>query len=104
MRFPELALCLGIATVVAGCAVQPQSPQTFNYGCDDGREFALRISPSGETASIEIARMHFDLLADPASGSGESFSCSMLTLWRQGEEARVDMEGASHFRNCRVKR
>lgn len=104
MGLPAFALLVGIAASVAGCAVQPQPRPAQVYGCEDGREFALSISSSGETADIEIARMHFGLVADAPAGPGEKFSCSMLTLWRQGEVARVDMDGAPQFRNCRAKR
>ena len=104
MGVPAFALLVGIAASVAGCAVQQQPRPTQVYGCEDGREFSLSIASSGETADIEIARMHFGLVADAAAGLDEKFSCSMLTLWRQGEVARVDMDGAPQFRNCRVKR
>ena len=97
-------MIVGVVTVLVGCAVQPQSAPVLGYQCDDGREFSVRISPSTETAEIEIARMRFGLLADPASGPGEKFSCSMLTLWRQGDMARVDMDGAPQFSHCRLKR
>lgn len=102
MRFAASAMFAGVALVVAGCSVQPQSPQALSYRCDDGREFVVSTAPSGETASIEIARMRFSLIADLPSGRGEQFSCSMLTLRRQGEMASVDLEGAPHFSNCRV--
>ena len=104
MRVTALAMFAGVALVVAGCAVQPQSPQALSYRCDDGREFAVSVAPSGGEASIEIARMRFSLVADPAAAPGEQFSCSMLTLRRQGDLASVDMEGSQHFSNCRVKR
>lgn len=102
MRFPVFGMLAGGAAILAGCAVQPQPPSAVAYRCDDGREFALSVAPSGDTASIEIARMRFSLIADPPAGKGEQFSCSMLTLRRQGETASVDLEGAPHFSNCRV--
>lgn len=104
MGLPAFAMLVGVVASIAGCAVQPQSAPVLGYRCDDGREFSLRISPSTETAEIEIARMRFGLLADPAAGPGEKFSCSVLTLWRQGDMARVEMDGAPQFSNCRLQR
>ncbi|MDZ4253926.1 MAG: hypothetical protein U1A72_15260 [Sulfuritalea sp.] len=104
MGLPAFVMLVTIAASLAGCAVQPQSQPALVYGCDEGREFSLNISASGESAEIEIARMRFGLLADPPAGPGERFSCSVLTLWRQGDTAHVAMDGAPQFRNCRVKR
>ncbi len=104
LRLPAFGMLIGAATVLAGCAVQPLPRPAQVYGCEDGSEFSLSVSSSGDTADIEIARMHFGLVADAPAGPGEKFSCSMLTLWRQGEVARVDMDGAPQFHNCRAKR
>lgn len=104
MRLPGRTAVFVVAMIAAACAVQPPSPQVLAYACDDGRGFLLSISPSGDAAGIEIARMQFGLLADPAAAPGEQFSCSMLTLRRRGDMASVDMEGEPQFSNCRVKR
>jgi hypothetical protein len=104
MHLPGRAAVFVVAMIVAACAVQPLSPQVLAYACDDGRGFSLFISPSGDSADIEIARMQFGLLADPAAAPGEQFSCGMLTLRRRGDMASVDMEGEPQFSNCRVKR
>lgn len=93
----------GVATMLAGCAVQPQSSPALGYVCEDGREFSVSVSPSGETANIEIARMYFALVADLPAGAGEQFSCGMLTLRRKGNMASVDMDGLQQFSNCRIK-
>jgi hypothetical protein len=104
MRLPAFASLAGVAAIVAACAVQPQSPQVLDYTCDDGRGFSLSISPSGDSADIEIARIRFSLVADPAAAPGDQFSCSMLTLRRRGDTANVDMEGERQFSGCRLKR
>lgn len=100
-RFPAFVVLAALAAVISGCAVQSQA---LGYRCEDGREFSVSISPSGETAYIEIARMRFGLVADPPAGSGEQFSCSMLTLRRRGNVASVEMDGSQQFSNCRIKR
>ncbi|NJD35856.1 MAG: hypothetical protein FIA96_13650 [Betaproteobacteria bacterium] len=104
MHLPGRAAVLVVAMISAACAVQPSSPRVLAYACDDGRGFSLFISSSGDSAEIEIERMRFSLVADPAAGQGEQFSCSMLTLRRRGDTASVDMEGEPQFSNCRVKR
>jgi hypothetical protein len=104
MHLPDLAGAVAVSMIVAACAVQPQPSQVLGYACDDGRGFSLDISASGESADIEIARMRFSLVADPAAVPGEQFSCSMLTLRRRGDMASVEMEGEPQFSNCRVRR
>jgi membrane-bound inhibitor of C-type lysozyme len=69
------------------------------HRCDDGRQFALNYRPGGRFARIEIARMRFELEAESPVGSGERYGCGVLTLWREGQGARVALQGERHF-NC----
>lgn len=101
MRLPLLFIS---AALLGGCtAFSPTPPPLVNYRCDDGREFSLAVSPSGETATLEIARMRFGIYAEGADGNEEKFSCSGLTLWLQGDAARLDMGGSEQISLCRVK-
>lgn len=94
-----------LAATLAGCAlISPQPPQTVSYRCDNGKEFAVTYPPPGEIAMIEIAGMRFPLLPEPSAEPEERYGCSVLTLWRRGEEARVEMEGDSLYVNCRQRR
>lgn len=102
MRLPCFIL---LASLLGGCAIQaPLPPQPLTYGCDEGREFSVSVAPAGDTATIVINHMRFGLRAEPATGSEEKFGCDVLTFWREGETARVDMEGSPQFSNCRVRR
>ena len=53
---------------------------------------------------MEMGGRRFGLMADPAAGPGGNFSGGVLTLWRQGDMARVEMDGAPQFSNCRLQR
>ena len=87
--------------VVAGCAATPPAPpQPVRYRCDEGRQFAVTYLPGGRFAHIEIARMRFELEAEPADGSGERYGCGVLTLWREARGARVDLQGEGLYSNC----
>lgn len=90
--------CIGLA----GCAaIAPSPPQAVLYRCDGGREFSVAYHPAGDSATIEIARMRFALEFEAAAGSARRYGCSVLTLWQDGAAARVEMEGAGLYANCR---
>ena len=93
-----------LLAALSGCAplAVPPAP-TLHFQCDAGREFSVVVSPSGESASIEISRMQFRLQAEPSAEPGQRYACGVLTLWRDGDQARVEMEGSPQFRNCRLK-
>lgn len=100
MRF-SIVIC---AALLGGCAAfAPAPPPLVNYRCDDGREFTLVISASGQTATLEIARMRFGIYAEAADDGSEKFSCGGLALWRKGDIARLDMGGSEHVSNCLIK-
>jgi len=87
---------------LAGCAQLAPAPAPLTrYQCDDGKEFSVRIATAGDFARIDISGMHFTLQAEPARGPGVWYGCDELTLWQDGDRARVEMAGAEHFTNCR---
>ncbi len=96
------ALLAFVVVVAAGCAATPPAPpQPVRYRCDDGRQFAVTYQPGGRFAHIEIARMRFELEAEPADELGERYGCGVLTLWREARGARVEMQGEAMYSNCR---
>lgn len=98
MRTLVIALVVGM---ISGCAPVAQKPAApVAYRCEDGRDFTLAVAPSGETAIVNLSGMSFQLLREPAS-SGTRFSCSVLTVWRQGDVTEVQMENEQFLRNCR---
>ena len=88
---------------LSGCAgLSSDRLETASYSCDGGRAFSVSYHPGGQTAMIEIDRMRFGLNVEAPDGPGQRYGCSVLTLWRDGDKARVEMEGVPAYTNCRV--
>lgn len=101
----RIALPLALIAVLGACAGLPSAPpSTTAYVCDDGREFSVAVASSGSAAIIDIGRMRFSLVAEAATDGAEQFGCGVLTLWRKGDQAKLDMEGTQQIGECRVKR
>jgi membrane-bound inhibitor of C-type lysozyme len=98
-------LLTGIALAsLAGCSsLETRTPAPVEYACDDAKGFKVSYHPSGDSATIEINRMRFGLQRE-LSGSGAKYSCDVLTLWTKGREARLEMQGAPAYSNCREVR
>ncbi|NMF90341.1 MliC family protein [Aromatoleum petrolei] len=92
-----------VAALLAGCAQTPPAARPVAYACDAGKHFSVTYHPWGD-ASIDIERMHFALMREAADASGERYACGALTLWRSGDTARVDIQGAGLYENCRASR
>jgi len=96
------ALLVVLAISSAGCtSLAPTPPQAVNYRCDGGRIFSVTEASSGDAAIIDISGMRFALQGEPTGGPGQRYSCGILTLWRDGATARVEMEGSGLYDNCR---
>jgi membrane-bound inhibitor of C-type lysozyme len=91
-------LCVVLAIGLAGCASQNPA-RTETYRCYDGRGFSVSYTERG--AGIEIAGMRFVLQPEQASGDGETYGCSELTLWRDGKTASVTLDGTKAWEGCR---
>jgi membrane-bound inhibitor of C-type lysozyme len=89
-----------LTAALTGCAALERVPQPVSYACDAGKRFSVTYHPSGDTALIEINQMRFALRRE-TSASGVRYSCDVLTLWTQGREAMLEMEGARAYSNCR---
>jgi len=98
MRLPVISVAIALASGCAPTVPKPAGPVT--YRCDDGRQFALDVAPSGDAAMISISGMNFQLFREPAA-NGTRFGCGVLTLTREGDTAEVKMDDAQTFRNCR---
>lgn len=103
MNTRTIALPVLLALLLAGCAQTPPAARPVAYACDAGKRFSVTYHPWGD-ASIEIERMRFALMREAADGGGERYACGALTLWRSGDTARVDMQGAGQYENCRASR
>lgn len=91
-----------IAALLAGCAQTPPAARPVAYACDAGKGFSVAYHPWGD-ATIDIDGMRFGLMKEATDGSGERYGCGALTLWRRGDTARVDMQGAGLYENCRAR-
>ena len=94
-----------LLAALSSCAQLSQSPTPGQrYVCTNDQTFLLTIAPAGDTATVEIARMHFTLQAEPANGSEERYGCSEMTLERNGEQARISMDATQHLTNCHLQK
>lgn len=98
LAFPALL----IAAFLAGCAQTPPAARPVAYACDTGKGFSVIYHPWGD-AAIDIDGMRFGLMKEATDDSGERYGCGALTLWRHGNMARVDMQGAGMYENCRAR-
>jgi membrane-bound inhibitor of C-type lysozyme len=97
----QWSLTLVGVLALAGCASLLSPAETARYRCEGDREFILRINDGRQSAVIEFDRMKFSLRPAPTAGvPGEHFACDVMTVWREGQGARVEMEGSNPFRNC----
>lgn len=99
-RMAGLLLLAGLA----GCSqIGLLTAPIFRYQCAGGSEFRLRIAGSGDSANVEFSGMQFNLRAETSPEPGQRFGGDVLTLWRNGDQARIEMDGAQQFANCRLK-
>lgn len=97
MRRIPAALALA---AVAGCAaLDSAAPQPVQYVCDQDRRFSVVYHRGGESATLELDRMRFDLRLE-RSASGARYGCDVLTLWTKGREAGIEMEDRMAYTNC----
>ena len=99
-RVAGLLLLAGLA----GCSqIGLLTAPIQRYQCAGGSEFRLRIAASGDSANVEFSGMQFNLRAETSTEPGQRFGGDVLTLWRDGDRARIEMDGAQQFVNCRLK-
>lgn len=98
-------LALALCAALPACAPLSPAPETvLNYQCEGGQQFSLAIAAAGDAATIELARMRFSLRGEAANGPGQSYSCDVLRVWRDGDKARVELQDAPHLTDCRLQR
>lgn len=92
-------LCqLSLFGVVAGCAsVMPIETET--YQCSGGQKFTVAFT-SDDSARLDLGGMNFALLREQAGGKGSTYGCSVLRLWRDGTEARLNVDGSREPAIC----
>lgn len=95
----KLSFCILPMAMIAGCtSMEPARTET--YRCDEGREFSVAFT-SRDNIRIDIAEMSFLLRPESVTNTGTTYGCGVLTLWRDGQTARVTMDQAEELQNCR---
>ena len=93
-----------VLTGLAGCSqIGLLTAPILSYQCAGGSEFKLRIAGSGASANVEFSGMQFSLRTETSTEPGQRFDSDVLTLWRDGDRARIEMDGAQQFADCRLK-
>jgi hypothetical protein len=85
-----------LAAWLAGCATPP-ARQTESYRCAGGRQFAL-VLDARAGPRLELADMSFRVF--PEDGRPGVYACEVLTVWRDGRRAWLDLQGEPELRDC----
>jgi membrane-bound inhibitor of C-type lysozyme len=90
-----------ILTVVLGCSSDKAFKPGITYICDGGRSFVLELYENVDIAFLTVPGKRFYLHRMP-SASGVKYSDGNTTLWIKGQNASVEIEGQTEFKNCSV--
>jgi membrane-bound inhibitor of C-type lysozyme len=91
-----------IFTIVLGCSSEKAFKPGITYTCDGGKSFVVEVFEQVDTAFLRIGEETF-YLPRVASESGKKYSDGNTTLLLKGQDASVETEGRSGFKNCIVK-
>jgi membrane-bound inhibitor of C-type lysozyme len=105
IRFSTLLLpvtALPIALAIATVPVQAQGQDqelttTYRYQCSEGRSFEAAYSLDSATVQLEGETLTLDQI--PAA-SGTRYSDGSTTLYTKGEEAFIEVDGATTYDEC----
>jgi hypothetical protein len=89
-------LLLLVGLLLAACGSVPAS-RTETYRCSGGRTFSLALEAPGGP------RLAWDGMEFPVSaqaGMPGVYACEVLTLWRDGRSAWLDVQGQPGLREC----
>ncbi len=92
-----------LVLALSACAGLP-APETVTteYVCANGAGF--RLETAGDVTAIEISGMRFRLREQPGIGGETDYVCDMLTLTRNRDAVRVEMDGRPYLDQCRSTR
>jgi membrane-bound inhibitor of C-type lysozyme len=91
-----------ILTVVLGCSSDKAFKSGITYTCDERKSFVLELYENVDIAFLTLPGKRFYLHRMP-SASGVKYSDGSTTLWIKGQNASVQTEGRTEFKNCSVK-
>ena len=98
----SLALFILILTIAFGCSSNKAFKSGITYNCDEGKSFVVELYENVDIAFLTIDGKRFYLYRVP-SESGTKYSDGNTTLWIKGQNAFVEIEGQSKFKNCSLK-
>ncbi|HMK74841.1 MAG TPA: MliC family protein [Thermodesulfobacteriota bacterium] len=101
-RLVSLALFILMLTVVLGCSSDKEFRSGVTYTCDEGKSFELELFENVDIAFLTVPGKRV-YLHRMSSASGVKYSDGNTTLWIKGQNASVEMEGRTEFKNCSVK-
>ncbi|NJO39935.1 MAG: lysozyme inhibitor [Cyanobacteria bacterium CRU_2_1] len=96
MRIGAFLLPVAVAIVTLPAEAQ-QQPTLYSYQCDDGRTFEAEYSSNA--ATLELDNRSVTLAQIPAA-SGTRYSDGQITLYSQGNEAFIEVNGDRLYNNC----
>ena len=101
-RLVSLVLFVLILTIAFGCSSNKAFKSGIIYVCDEGKSFVVELYESVDIAFLTISGKRFYLYRIP-SESGTKYSDGKTTLWIKGQNAFVEIDGQTEFKNCSVK-
>ena len=91
-----------IFSIVFGCSSDKAFKSGVTYTCDEGKSFELELFENVDIAFLTLPGKRV-YLHRMSSASGVKYSDGSTTLWIKGQNASVEMEGRTEFKNCSVK-
>jgi membrane-bound inhibitor of C-type lysozyme len=98
---PIHAALLAAAVLAAGCATRAERMQDkyVRYRCAGGAEFGVTYQGKGARALVERAGRS-DLLTAMPAASGARYGDGRSTLHTKGQQAFIEVDGATVLRDC----
>jgi len=91
-----------IFSIVFGCSSDKAFKSGVTYTCDEGKSFELELFENVDIAFLTLPGKRV-YLHRMSSTSGVKYSDGSTTLWMKAQNASVEMEGRTEFKNCSVK-
>jgi len=101
LRWMSLVLFILMLTIVLGCSSDKAFKSGVTYTCDEGKSLVLELYENVDIAFLTVPGKRYYLHRMP-SVLGVKYSDGNTTLWIKGQNASVEIEGQTEFKNCSV--
>jgi membrane-bound inhibitor of C-type lysozyme len=99
MKTSYFGFCsLAVSTMVLALSVPAQAQTVANYICDDDQTF--EVTYDGNEAQLVLDDQDPITLTSVVAASGARYSDGTTTLYTQGQEAFVEVDGDRTYNNC----